>query len=177
MELLLISDKKMKIMLTKEDMESFGLSSEKLDYDIEATREALDKILESAKAKTGFAGGARTYIQAFALKSGGCEIFLTVCDGASAGLIEQKKEYLLSCFESEDLCKNAARYISRNAVAENVRIYKDEYTDRFYLLAKSTTIEDGEKYIKALCYEFGALSTVSAARMEFSMERYGYVEY
>lgn len=78
MELLLISDSKLKVMLTEEDMKKYDLHGEKIDYDNTETRRAFWEILDEAKHRTGFdAASDKVLIQLYPSRDGGCELFVT----------------------------------------------------------------------------------------------------
>lgn len=78
MELILISDSKLKIMLSQKDMTKYALKIEDIDYDNTETRRAFWNILDEAKHKTGFdAARERIFVQVFPSRCGGCEIFVT----------------------------------------------------------------------------------------------------
>lgn len=78
MELIRVNSQKLKIILTKEDMTSFDITNENLDYSSAKTRKAIGSILEKAKEQTGFdTKNDRLYIQVFPSVDGGCEMFLT----------------------------------------------------------------------------------------------------
>ena len=78
MELILISDDKLKIMLSEEDMERYHISSDELDYSKLSTRTVLKSILTDAKNLTGFdTEGERFFVQLFTSAHGGCELFIT----------------------------------------------------------------------------------------------------
>lgn len=78
MDMILISDTKLKVMLTPLDMEELALDSEDIDYDNTETRRAFWSILDEAKHKTGFdAARDRVFIQVYPSKSGGCELYVT----------------------------------------------------------------------------------------------------
>lgn len=82
MELILISESKLKVMLTESDMESFALTCDTIDYDNTETRRAFWEIFDEAKHKTGFdAASNRVFIQVFPSKSGGCELYVTKVQG------------------------------------------------------------------------------------------------
>ena len=77
MELLLISDSKLKVTLSAEDMNRFSLNCDTIDYDNTETRRAFWQILDEAKHKTGFdAARDRVFIQVYPSKSGGCEMYV-----------------------------------------------------------------------------------------------------
>ena len=78
MELILISDDKLKIMLSEEDMERYHISGDELDYSKLSTRTVLKSILSDAKSLTGFdTEGERFFVQLFTSAHGGCELFIT----------------------------------------------------------------------------------------------------
>lgn len=77
MELLLISDSKLKVTLSAEDMNRFSLNCDTIDYDNTETRRAFWQILDEAKHKTGFdAARDRVFIQVYPSRSGGCEMYV-----------------------------------------------------------------------------------------------------
>lgn len=78
MELIVISDDKLKIMLSEEDMERYHISGDELDYSKLSTRTVLKSILTDAKNLTGFdTEGERFFVQLFTSAHGGCELFIT----------------------------------------------------------------------------------------------------
>lgn len=78
MDLIKISDNKLKIMLSATDMHSFALDADKMDYTNSKTREAFRHILEEARDRTGFdAKGNQIYVQLYPSRGGGCEMFVT----------------------------------------------------------------------------------------------------
>ena len=71
MELILISDSKLKIMLTRDDMQQYALNCDTIDYDNTETRRAFWSILDEAKHRTGFdAAAERVFIQLYPSKEG-----------------------------------------------------------------------------------------------------------
>lgn len=78
MEILLISDAKLKVMMTREDMQTYALEGDEIDYDTTETRKAFWSILDEAKRRTGFdAAKDKVLIQLYPSKDGGCELFVT----------------------------------------------------------------------------------------------------
>ena len=78
MELLVISESKLKIMLTAPDMVKYDLTSSPTNSLSIHDREALRHLFRDAKAEIGFdTEGARLFVQLYASKEGGCEIFVT----------------------------------------------------------------------------------------------------
>ena len=176
MELLLISEKKMKIMLSKEDMDAYGLDAEKLDYSISATRDSLDRIFEIAKIKTGFQmGNGKRFVQAYPSQSGGCEIFITLLEGSAPNLLSEGRDKIIcSCFNDVVDLNLAAQYIAYNTNVKDVVAYRDMYTGYYYLLAElEKEISAGiEEYLLAYLYEIGSLGAVLTSKDDFSKERY-----
>lgn len=72
MELILISDSKLKIMLTRDDMQQYALDCDTIDYDNTETRRAFWNILDEAKHRTGFDAAARAGVYpALSVEGGG----------------------------------------------------------------------------------------------------------
>lgn len=78
MELILISDSKLKIMLTADDMESYDISEELFEYEKKDIRKIFDRVLDEAKRQTGFDSSCgKLVIQVYPSKDGGCEVYVT----------------------------------------------------------------------------------------------------
>ena len=78
MELLVISDSKLKIMLDSEDMQKYDLLGAEPDYDDPATRKKLLRVLDDVKAACGFDTAAeKLLIQLYPSRDGGGEMFVT----------------------------------------------------------------------------------------------------
>ena len=78
MELLLITENKLKIMLSRDDLCSYGITVDEIDYDNTETRRVFWSLLDEAKQKTGFdAAISRIFIQIFPDREGGCEMYVS----------------------------------------------------------------------------------------------------
>ena len=78
MELIKISDSKLKIALTPTDMEKYSLDIQTMDYDKTETRSAFWQLLDEAKHKTGFdAASEKIFVQIYSSIGGGCEMYVT----------------------------------------------------------------------------------------------------
>ena len=89
MELILISDKKLKVMLSASDMQKYELDNDTIDYDNTETRRAFWQILDEAKHKTGFdAASEKVFIQVYPSRGGGCEMYVTKLGALSSALPE-----------------------------------------------------------------------------------------
>lgn len=76
MELIIIDDSRIKLMLTREDMEEYGSCT-----DIHITPEIFRVIMNDARKKCGYCGmKGRIYIQMYQSREGGCELFVTKLD-------------------------------------------------------------------------------------------------
>lgn len=83
MELIRISDTRLKVMLTAEELRRYALRAEDMDYDKAETRRAIRQILEEVRLRIGFdASGERTLLQLYPCRKGGCELFVTVLPAA-----------------------------------------------------------------------------------------------
>lgn len=86
MEMIMISDRKLKVMLSAEDLDTFGVNTEDLDYANTETKRMLWDILSQAKGSVGFqTDGHRVLFQIFPCRKGGCEIFVTKLSASESG--------------------------------------------------------------------------------------------
>ena len=77
MELIMISQSRLKIMLSADDMQKYSLGTE-IDYSDSVTRKAFRSILKEAKERTGFnAETEKIFVQFYPSKKGGCELYIT----------------------------------------------------------------------------------------------------
>ena len=78
MEIILISECKLKIALCEEDLKAFEIRADELDYSNTETKRMFWDLLTRAKHKTGFdTDGQRVLVQLYPSKDGGCEMFVT----------------------------------------------------------------------------------------------------
>ncbi len=88
MEVIKISNSKLKIILTREDMQKYRLKADSVDYNNAATRKSFFEILDTVKSTHGFdSEGDKVLIQFYPSKDGGCELFIT-----KLGLISKSSE-------------------------------------------------------------------------------------
>lgn len=77
MELILISNTKLKIMLDESDMRKYHIGNES-DCADSGTRKAIRSLLERARDQIGFnTEGEEIFVQLYTSKRGGCELFVT----------------------------------------------------------------------------------------------------
>ncbi len=90
MELILVSESKLKVMLTEEDLDDFALKAEDLDYGNTETKRMFWDILSRAKHSVGFnTDGMRVLVQLYPSRTGGCEMYITKLGG---GCTEQQEQ-------------------------------------------------------------------------------------
>lgn len=78
MEIIMISESKLKLMLAREDLAEFDLDAEELDYSKTETKRMFWDILNRLKRNVGFqTDGCRVLVQLFPSRDGGCEMFIT----------------------------------------------------------------------------------------------------
>ena len=78
MELIVISDTKLKLILTPQDMRVYGLDFETTDYDSPKNRRSIWRLFDEVKARSGFeVDFDRVLVQVWPSKDGGCEMFIS----------------------------------------------------------------------------------------------------
>ena len=81
MDLIRISNTKLKIMLTSTDMVHYDLHSDHISIADQHVRRVLRQLLADAKERTGFdADMSRLYVQMYPCADGGCELFISKPD-------------------------------------------------------------------------------------------------
>ena len=84
MEIIMITENKLKVMLTSADLKEFSLRTEDLDYSNADTKHMFWDILSQAKHTFGFdTDGKRVLVQLYPSRAGGCEMFITKLGDAS----------------------------------------------------------------------------------------------
>lgn len=78
MDLIKISDTKLKIMLTSSDMTHYDLHNDNVSFADAHVRRVLRRLLADAREQTGFDGDVtRLYVQMYPCADGGCEFFVS----------------------------------------------------------------------------------------------------
>ncbi|MBQ8408535.1 MAG: adaptor protein MecA [Clostridia bacterium] len=112
MELILISNTKLKIMLSESDMRQYRIGSES-DCAEPATRRAIRSLLEHAREQIGFnTEGEEIFVQLYTSKRGGCELFVTKChDEHHASIVpeEERKQVPTERLSAEKRAKKGGR--------------------------------------------------------------------
>ena len=145
MELILISESKLKIMLSQRDMEKYELSLSDIDSENRACKRAFGKLLEEAKARTGFCATQKNlYIQIFPGRSGGCEIFITKTNTLNGNC---KEGLLIFTFSSTDDVIRACKTLLKRGYSGKSSLFYNE--DGTYYLLTDTQLHN--KLIYTLC--------------------------
>ncbi|MBQ8907977.1 MAG: adaptor protein MecA [Clostridia bacterium] len=164
MDLIRISDDKLKVILDKRDMQEYALSNENLDYDNEDTRRALWEILDEAKRRLGFnAAENRILVQAYPDKKGGCEIYVTKMEEMDAAEGRERRRSIrgrLSVFSFGDfdtLCAVCKRLSTSPHQYESALYYhrifyylfiKERLTDSILPPSRLSPLSFVEEYAK-----------------------------
>ena len=136
MEFLVISENKMKIMLSAEEVKRYGIESEKSDYRDPGIRKAFWKILDRAKDECGFkVTGDKLLIQYYPSKSG-AEIFVTKLGKISLGVERSisgtdsvamlSSRNMIYRFDSLETLKRLCREINKSASDSSADVYFSE---------------------------------------------------
>ncbi len=134
MELLRISEKKLKVTLSNTDMEHYRLSNDTMDYDKTETRSAFWQILDEAKQRTGFdAGGEKIFVQIYPSRGGGCEMYITLVEAETSVTPSLPSSGdSLYCFSSLSLLLDVCRQLSELGYREKSTVLY--YRSSYYLM-------------------------------------------
>ncbi|MBO4264736.1 MAG: adaptor protein MecA [Clostridia bacterium] len=140
MEILLINDSKLKVRLSADDMRSFDISLDGMDYDNTETRRVFWEILDRAKKETGFdAARERVFIQVYPAKDGGCDMYVTKQAKKETDIKEIKKyrdKWLLYGFDSYADLECATQKLHRTGIFTKSDAYYEKVGEkyRYYLV-------------------------------------------
>ena len=145
MEFLVVSDSKLKIMMTREDMKKYDIDCDNTDYDNPKTRRSFWRILDAARERCGFeASGDKVLIQFYPSKEGS-EIFVTklgiVSSGTERTIAKSSKVAMLSSrvviyrFASFSSLVLASRIIDKEDCKQAPRAFFDE-SGFYYIIAE-----------------------------------------
>ena len=148
MELIRISDDKIKISLTKAELDSYEISVESMDYGAEQTRSVFKELFGRAKQSTGFdAQGNKVFVQIYSARDGGCEIFVSKLETPQKKTLRIKGEesFLL---ESLDDLLAVCRQIER--IGHDTPSDAYSYGERFVLV-----LSQPSKSVSSYAREYG----------------------
>lgn len=139
MELIRISDSKLKVMLDAQDMTRYAISPDAMNYDNTETRRAIWQILDEAKQETGFdAAAGRLVIQVYPSREGGCELYITKIqhtaprDGTRGGNNGERE--VLYRFSDMNTLLAACRQLALRGYGRDSAAYAGEGGEYFLLL-------------------------------------------
>ena len=176
MELKLLSENKLKIILTNEDMAKMDITCEEMDYDADTnTKRVFWEILDYAKRQTGFdAAAGPVAIRVEDKKDDGCSILVTKTDSyrykdehskysakSSSSYTRSyshlytgtKKKRLIYMFENSDILLEACRQLTLAGYDGKSDIFASESDKGKYYLY----IEDNHERSLNLVSEYGIL--------------------
>ena len=162
MELIKISQSKLKIMLNAEDMKHYDLDDGRM-RDI-SCRAAFRNILKEARERCGFdAACDKVFVQYYPEKNGGCEMYVTKLGESvwskyegSADKKEQAKlasrsgserydsGYIIYSFRGVSELLSTCRSLKNAGYAEESRAYRIKDKCRYYLVLTSETYHAAE---------------------------------
>ena len=181
MELIVINENKLKIMMNKSDMSTYGLDENEFHCSLTNTRSILERILHNSPIRTGFENISfddRILMQLYPDKNGGCELYVTKIsldekEDAFAMPRENEERYLLPKatpkkqsikqslisyrFEGlEHVIKAAKELLIRNFSGECALYHNDD--GKYYLFVNSKSQDYDEKANIDFLSEFGELT-------------------
>lgn len=165
MDVLKISETKVKIMLSRTDVKKFKLDIEKVDYNDSKTRSKIWEILDHVKKHHGWnSEDNKLLIQFYASRDGGAELFVTKLDG-----ISQKNERILTksrevtlldskrtiySFKSFDDLLRASRIIKDSKSIRASELFYDESEGYFLEITERGTCDKAQILELAILLEF-----------------------
>lgn len=153
MELIVISDTKLKAILTEEEMEWYGLTGE----EGEPPRAAVERLLTEVRRLSGFdAVDARVLVQLWRDRSGGGELFVTrLCEDTVVGEggRPMRKSKVLYAFDAMDRMTAVCRILAQRAYHGASDAYRGE--DGVWYLSVEDEDDGEEPGILAILSEYG----------------------
>lgn len=150
MELIKIDENRLKVMLTAEDLRTYDIAFDRLDYSGTETRRVIWSILDTAKKETGFdAAGDKICIRAFRDKDGGCELFVS---RVTAPPRRTPKKHLYAFSTCEALCAACKRLSACRFEGAGAAYLCDD--GRFFLELEFSAADTTEAMLSILL-EFG----------------------
>lgn len=156
MELILISESKLKITLTAEDMEVNGISEDQLTCGEKDVRRIFEGVLDEAKKKTGFdAECGRLYVQVYPSKTGGCEVYFIRGEVGKSNRQPKprtKREYCVYVFDGAVTAMDACAALKTNRYECESDLYAERRGGRcrYYLVLQEEL--PGEKEVRRRKY-------------------------
>ena len=157
MEMILISENKLKITLSPLDMKDFDLDCDTADYSKTETRRAFWSILDEAKHLTGFdAASDKIYIQMYPSREGGCEMYVTKLVAAlSTDIVKISEKQFFFSFDDLDLLLKVCFQLKKSGFSGKSRAYVDANGIYYLAIFVKTDISGDLPERFAFISEFG----------------------
>ncbi len=124
-----------RIQLTREDLESYSMTADELDYDSPQGKRVIWELFDKARQETGFdTEGEKIYIQLYPTNRGGCDLFVT-----------KLEKHTCFCFSDFDTLYTA---LSQNNLPIGSDLWREEKKGIFYAIVP-------EEAVPPLFFEFG----------------------
>ena len=134
MELIRISLDKIKISLTKAELDAYDLTVASLDYGQSRTKAAFRELFIEARERTGFeTDGEKVFVQIFRAKNGGCEIFISKIEKDEKS--EKKSVAEMFYFEELETLILACKRLIEIGFCKKSDVYSE--SERLYLVLYS----------------------------------------
>ncbi len=164
MEFLTVSTSKLKIMLTRTDMEKYDIDREDVDYDNPKIRRSFWRIIDKAREACGFeVAGDKLLVQFYPCKDG-CEIFVTklglISSGIERTISKSSKVAMLAIrksvykFEEREHVKSALALLRHDGYENNPEIYADEKGSYYVIIEERKSLSDNKDCMSVLT-EYG----------------------
>lgn len=165
MDFLVVSDSKLKIMMSREDMKKYEIDGENIDYDNPKVRRSFWRILDAAKEACGFeASGDKVLIQFYPAKDGS-EIFVTklglISAGAERTIAKSSKVAMLETrlaiykFSNLDSLVSAAKILDKEDYERTPRAFFDD-NGFYYIIAEERRGISGKVGEISPIFEYGS---------------------
>lgn len=165
MDFLVVSDSKLKIMMSREDMKKYEIDGENIDYDNPKVRRSFWRILDAAKEACGFeASGDKVLIQFYPSKDGS-EIFVTklglISAGAERTIAKSSKIAMLETrlaiykFPNLDSLVTAAKILEKGELERMPRAFFDD-NGFYYIIAEERRGISGKVGEISPIFEYGS---------------------
>ena len=165
MEILKITDSKLKIMLSAEDMKKYKLSRDSVDYNDAKTRRSFSEILSYVKSTHGFnTERDKVLIQFYPSKDGGSELFVTklglLSPASEKAIARSGRVTMLEAKRTLYLFDELPSLLRASALLGNGGAYK----------SSDVYLSDGGEYYLELCERGndGNIGNATAKILEFA---------
>lgn len=150
MEFLVVTDTKLKIILSVSDMKKYGIDGADINYDEPKVRRSFWRILDEAKSAVGFdVAGDKVLIQFYPSKDGS-EIFVTklglLPQGAERAISRSGRVAMLSCkpvvykFENLENLLGAVRLMENCGAEYSSRAFCDSGGEYYIITEQRRTV-------------------------------------